>query len=247
MPKHYVVIPAAGVGQRMGASHDGQPLAKQYLQLHGKTLLEHSVTAFLRHADIDLVVVVVAPGDQLSTTVLEDLSCARLKVLDKGGVSRQSSVLNGLKWLSELVLSKLGPEEPAPWVLVHDAARPGLQQETLQRLLDSVHEGGAAGLSGGILALPVVDSLKRAHAGSNLVQDSPSRQDIWVAQTPQMFRLTELSAALQHCEVSQIAVTDEASAIETMGGSVALILGERVNLKITIPEDLQWLEAIWTQ
>jgi 2-C-methyl-D-erythritol 4-phosphate cytidylyltransferase len=252
MPKHFVVIPAAGVGHRMGAQLDGKSLAKQYLLLHGKTLLEHTVMAFLRHPLIDLVVVVVAPDDTQAYSVLQDLlsmkeKTSRLLVLAVGGTNRQSSVLNGLTWLLESQMPESGQTSQNAWVLVHDAARPGLQQLALQRLIDAVHSGVESGFAGGILALPLADSLKRARPGTNLVLDSPSREDVWSAQTPQMFRLGDLKAALEQSEAAGVHCTDEASAIERGGGLVALVRGERRNLKITVRDDLEWLEAIWTQ
>jgi 2-C-methyl-D-erythritol 4-phosphate cytidylyltransferase len=251
MPKHFVVIPAAGIGQRMGATVDGQPLPKQYLLLRGKTLLEHVVRTFLQHPGIDLVIVVVAPGDSLAQAALKDLLAAakyvgRLLLLERGGASRQNTVLNALTWLQAHGMRSGAQPSEQPWVLVHDAARPGLQQSALQRLLDAVHAGVEGGLAGGILALPIADSLKRALPGTQVVKESFSRQDAWAAQTPQMFRLDGLCLALAQCDAAGRVVTDEASAIEMAGGQVALVLGERRNLKVTVPEDLDLLEAMWT-
>jgi 2-C-methyl-D-erythritol 4-phosphate cytidylyltransferase len=246
MPKHYVVIPAAGLGQRMGARDSTEPLPKQYLRLGGKTLLEHCVAAFLAHPSINLVVVAVSPQDERARQIFQ--SSEQVVLVPCGGASRQETVLNALRWLEERVFAQRGtvPGEDS-WVLVHDAARPGLSQEALNRLLEHALGGAGQRCDGAILALPIVDTLKRAHPGSNLVQNSPSRNDMWAAQTPQMFKLSQLKQALMHCSDRVHAVTDEASAMEEMGFTVGLVTGERRNLKVTVPEDMKWLEAIWMQ
>ncbi len=245
MPRHFVVIPAAGIGQRMGAQGEAGPLPKQYLQLGDKTLLEHSVAAFLAHPSIELVVVAVASEDERARQVL--VKADKLALVACGGNSRQETVLNALEWLeARLAGERSGPVLPT-WVLVHDAARPGLSQEALQRLIEQEHQGSEDGWDGAILALPIVDTLKRAQPDSNLVLDSPSRDGVWAAQTPQMFPLAALRLALAECANKRLTVTDEASAMQELGFKVGLVQGERRNLKITVREDLEWLEAMWTR
>jgi 2-C-methyl-D-erythritol 4-phosphate cytidylyltransferase len=243
MPRHFVVIPAAGIGQRMGAQADCGPLPKQYLRLVDKTLLEHSVAAFLGHPSIELVVVAIASEDERARQVLVEDD--RLALVACGGSSRQETVLNALVWLEAQVAQDSAGDVSSSWVLVHDAARPGLTQNALVRLIEHAHLGSKQGWHGAILALPIVDTLKHAHTESNVVLNSPSREGMWAAQTPQMFPLSALRTALAECASRGLTVTDEATAMDEMGFKVGLVQGERRNLKITVPEDLEWLEAMW--
>jgi 2-C-methyl-D-erythritol 4-phosphate cytidylyltransferase len=221
--RHFALLPAAGTGSRM---HADRP--KQYLALAGRTVLEHAVSPFLACGWIDLVVVVVAPGD-VAAARLEGLRDPRVAVVAAGGATRRDSVLGGLRWLQAERAAGLDD-----WVHVHDAARPGLELQALGRL-KAVLEAGA---DGALLAVPVVDTVK--HGIDGTVDATVSRDGLWLAQTPQSFRLGALAAALAR----HAAVTDEASAMETEGVRPALVAGSRRNFKITTDEDLAMMRCL---
>ncbi len=227
--KLWAVVPAAGVGSRM---HSDTP--KQFLTIAGKPILVHSVAALLNCGLIDSVLVVVAPNDSQSESLLQlAFNDKRLQIVHAGGQTRAQTVSNGLTILAQRLRASAND-----WVMVHDAARPGLSQTALHRLISSVKQNQL----GGILALPVTDTLKRSQVvdGQQWIDKTIPRESLWLAQTPQMFRFNCLLKALtEHSHV-----TDEASAIEATGQRVQLIEGERRNLKITVPEDLLQLEAL---
>ncbi|HWV09764.1 MAG TPA: 2-C-methyl-D-erythritol 4-phosphate cytidylyltransferase [Pseudomonas sp.] len=227
LPPFWALIPAAGVGSRMRADRP-----KQYLELGGKSILEHTLGCFLDHPQLRGIVVSLAVDDPFWPT----LACAndpRVLRAD-GGRERADSVLNGL-----LRLSELGADEQ-DWVLVHDAARPNLAQSDLDLLLAELVDDPV----GGLLAVPARDTLKRAGADGR-VRETVDRSVIWQAYTPQMFRLGMLHRALAEALVSDVSITDEASAIEWAGQSPRLIEGRADNLKVTRPEDLHYLERLW--
>jgi 2-C-methyl-D-erythritol 4-phosphate cytidylyltransferase len=223
----WAVIPAAGIGSRMAADRP-----KQYLQLAGKSILEHTLGCFLDHPQLQGVVVSLASDDPY----WPQLPCASDPRIQRaaGGRERSDSVLNGL-----LRLSELGAGEQ-DWVLVHDAARPNLQRADLDRLLSELADDPV----GGLLAVPVRDTLKRIGADGR-VQQTIDRSVIWQAYTPQMFRLQALRDALSAARAAGVAITDEASALEWAGQAPRLIEGRADNLKITRPEDLDWLARRW--
>ncbi|GGP21683.1 2-C-methyl-D-erythritol 4-phosphate cytidylyltransferase [Silvimonas iriomotensis] len=219
------LLPAAGSGSRMGAA-----IPKQYLPLCGKTVIEHTVAALHAVDEIDHVVVVISPDD----TRWDELSWqgfARLKVLRCGGDSRAASVCNGLAALRDDGL------EAQSWVLVHDAARPCISPALVAGMIAELKDDPV----GGILAVPVADTLKAADAGQRIAATRP-RDGLWQAQTPQMFRLQPLHDAL----VSGMGpdITDEASAIEKTGQSPKLVHGSPWNLKVTWPQDLHLASLI---
>ena len=218
-PRHFALIPAAGVGARMGAQGP-----KQYLQLAGKPMLRHVLETFTAIAAIDHVYVVVSAEDGYIASVIDDELAERVTVLRCGGATRQESVRNGLRQMRA---------DEHDWVLVHDAARPGLAAALVERLLAALGEDEV----GGLLALPVVDTLKRAGTDSR-VQATVSREQLWAAQTPQMFRHGLLLRALQEVQ----GVTDEASAIEALGLQPRLIEGSARNFKVTLPQDVALAE-----
>ena len=203
----------------------GKP--KQYLKLRGRSVIEHSINPLMDAPWIDGVVVVLAPGDE---------EFARLALgrhwkvhVATGGVTRAESVLAGLKRVAELARAE------APFVLVHDAARPCLARADLERLRDD-----ATGPQGGLLALPMADTIKRAegtHAASTL-----NRRELWRAQTPQLFRLDLLRGALEDCASRGVDITDEAGAMEAAGYRPRLVPGREANLKVTYPDDLALAE-----
>lgn len=216
------LIPAAGVGTRVA---DDVP--KQYLRLGERTMLEHSINAMLADARIDRVFVIVAPTDSRWQSI--DVDVDRVEFLPVGGAWRAESVRNGL-----IALAARTREDDR--VLVHDAARPCLGEAELSRLIDEVGDDDR----GGLLAIPLTDTLKRGEDG--LVVATLERDGLWCAQTPQMFRVASLRAALS--AESLDGVTDEASAIERNGNFPRLVLGSPTNIKVTTEQDLTLARAI---
>ncbi len=215
------VIPAAGIGTRMGGE-----IPKQYLRLRGQTLLEHSLRAMLRVPGMQSVTLALHPEDT-EAAGLDILCDARVNAVT-GGAERVDSVQAALRAV---------PGTRDDWVLVHDAARPCLRQDDVTRLVDIVLTQG----EGAILALPVVDTVKLADAQGKALR-TLDRNRLWRAQTPQMFRLGELLDALESAQAAGATVTDEASAMEHAGYPVHLVPGAASNLKVTVPEDLQLAE-----
>ena len=220
-PRFHALVPAAGVGARVGAA-----TPKQYLELAGHSLLQWSVGALLAASFIDTVCVVVAPGDTMAGPQVGHWP--RVRVLPVGGATRRDTVLAGLQAAG-------GDWRDNDWVLVHDAARPGLSLAALIRL----HDALAADPLGGLLALPVSDTVKQAQGGDPVVARTLPRDGLWLAQTPQMFRYGPLCAALRAFPD----VTDEAGAIEAAGGRPRLVTGERHNFKVTTRDDLHLMGA----
>ncbi len=222
MAKFHVLIPAAGSGSRMGAD-----IPKQYLPLFGMPLVAHCIELFTRNSRIGSVNIILSADD--IDWQKQAIEIGEKTIIHRcGGETRAATVLNGLSAMQEV-----GDDE---WVLVHDAARPGLTDELLNRLLDSLQDDEV----GGLLAIPLADTLKRAD-GQRRVARTESRESLWLAQTPQMFRYGLLKKALQQ---SGATPTDEAQAIEALGLQPKLVLGELRNLKITYPQDLALAEAI---
>lgn len=227
LPAFWAVIPAAGVGARMAADRP-----KQYLALGQHTLLEHSLGCFLDHPGLKGLVVSLAVDDPY----WPNLACATDPRIQRvaGGIERADSVLNAL-----LYLHGQGADDD-DWVLVHDAARPNLARSDLDNLLRQLGNDPV----GGLLAVPARDTLKRADSNGR-VRETVDRSSIWQAYTPQMFRLGALHRALADSLVADVAITDEASAMEWAGQAPRLIEGRADNLKITRPEDLDWLRQRW--
>jgi 2-C-methyl-D-erythritol 4-phosphate cytidylyltransferase len=221
--RYFGLIPAAGAGERMG---QGTP--KQYLPLLGRPMLYHGVKALLDSGRIGTVFVVLSPGDREFNRHDWNEFGERIAPLFCGGTTRHDSVLNGLVAASSTV-------QPDDWMLVHDAARPCLGQRELLRLLDVLVTDEV----GGILAVPVADTLKRADVAGR-VQSTEARERLWQAQTPQMFR----HGLLLHALGRTAQVTDEAGAVEALGLKPKLVQGSSGNLKVTYAEDLQLAEMI---
>lgn len=222
LPQLFALLPAAGVGARMGAD-----TPKQYLPIHGRPMLWHALQVFERHPRIERIHVVLSPQDGWWAGY-DWSEFGKLNVLRCGGATRAQSVLNGLLALQDELTAD-------DWVLVHDAARPCLKAVLLDRLLDTLVDDPI----GGILAVPLSDTLKRAGTDGRIAETVP-RAGIWGAQTPQMFRHGLL---LQALEGAGPEVTDEASAVEAMGLTPRLVEGDRSNLKVTFPDDLE--VAVW--
>ncbi len=223
----WAVIPAAGVGARMAADRP-----KQYLQLGGRSILEHSLGCFLDHPGLKGLVVSVACDDPFWPS-LQCVADPRIVRVD-GGRERADSVLNAL-----LHLHAQGASDD-DWVLVHDASRPNLSREDLDKLLSELADDPV----GGLLAVPARDTLKRVNKNGRVVE-TVDRSLIWQAYTPQMFRLGMLHRALADSLVADATVTDESSAMEWAGLAPRLIEGRSDNIKVTRPEDLEWLRLRW--
>ena len=225
-PEFVAIIPAAGVGQRMT-----KDIPKQYLQVAGKTLLEHSMQPLLQHAKLQQMIVAIAENDKH----WQQLAISRHEKITKvyGGKLRQHSVFNALKFLAPHIKADA-------WVLVHDAARPCLLASELEQLLIAV--SGHA--TGGILAVPVHDTLKYC-SGDEQIQTTVSRSRLWQAYTPQMFRFGVLYRALQEAIADNRSITDEASAVEALAVPAACVVqGQRSNIKVTQPQDLLLVEKL---
>jgi len=218
------VIPAAGIGTRMQTA-----CPKQYLELQGQTVLEHTLDCFLGHPGIQGIVVVVSPDDGWWPQVRARLVQPVMTVT--GGAERADSVLRGLAFL--LQQPGVSPDQV---VLVHDAARPCLSAADLALMLSAAESCADCGA---LLALPVQDTMKRAGADGRHVACTESRERLWHAQTPQLARLRVLHAALQQALQNGLAVTDEASALEQAGLHPRLLEGRAANIKITRPADLE--------
>ena len=225
--RYWAVIPAAGVGQRMQADRP-----KQYLNLAGKTVLEHSLQPFLTHPAITGVALALQPHDPWFAEL--DIQAPKPLLIAPGGAERCHSVSHAL----EALLASGAQEQD--WVLVHDAARPCLSQTDLNRLIEML-SGEAVG---GILASPVGDTLKRDDGAGQIAQ-TLDRTGVWRALTPQMFRLGILHQALSSAIAAGALVTDEAGAMERAGYAPQLVSGSARNIKITRPEDLELAEFYW--
>ena len=213
-----VIVPAAGQGTRM---RDGQP--KQYLPLNGVPMLQHVLSKMLALGPSRLVVAIASDDEAFAG--LPVASRCRVVV---GGSTRAESVRN---CLDDLDLSA------DDWVMVHDAARPCIRARDISRLVQAVDSDPV----GGILAVPVVETVKRSDDNSR-IDVTVSREGLWLAQTPQMFRFGLLKDALDGAAREGVTVTDEASAIEWMGLAPLLVEGHRDNLKVTTPEDIKLAE-----
>ena len=218
--RYIALIPAAGVGARMAANGP-----KQYIALGGKPMLRHTVDAFVASPLIAHTYVVVSADDPHIDTVVP--ATDRVTVLRCGGASRMESVRNGLAELHGIVAE-------GDWILVHDAARPGLHATLIERLITRTGDHAV----GGLLALPVVDTVKRDVAGQ---VDTIARDGLWLAQTPQMFRYQLLRNALA-AVTDPATITDDASAVEALGLAPLLVEGHPCNLKVTRPDDVRIAE-----
>ena len=233
----HVIIPAAGAGSRMQ-----NVLPKQYILLAGKPIISHTIQVFFNHPRIASIHVALSADDIFWRDLPLD-PASKLKLHYTGGNSRSETVLNTL--LSIQVADD-------DWILVHDAARPGLTHALLDKLLSTLEND----VVGGLLALPVTDTLKFSGENSEVLKTIP-RAHLWQAQTPQMFKYGVLKHALQasmnktkgHAASGGIAnqpfATDEAEAIEALGLKPTLVQGELRNLKITYTQDLAMLEALF--
>ena len=227
----WVIIPAAGVGRRMQTD-----VPKQYLTLNNKTVIEHTINVFISAEFISGIIVAVSAEDEYWSG-LEFKAPQRLHTVE-GGEERCYSVLNALTFLQQ-------EAQPDDWVLVHDAARPCLRAEDLNLLLDKLINHDV----GGILAIPVRDTMKRSRKRSGkrsgesagddvLIEATVDREGLWHALTPQMFRFGLLYQSLEEALSQGKLITDESSALELAGYQPVLVEGHADNIKITQPDDL---------
>jgi 2-C-methyl-D-erythritol 4-phosphate cytidylyltransferase len=223
MTTYGAVVPAAGTGRRFGAA-----IPKQYLPLHGATVLEHSLQLLLNIAQLDRIVVALHPEDE-RWRELPVFADPRIEVV-AGGDERCHSVLSGLQQLER------GGAVPE-WVLVHDVARPCCPRADIERLLAQLAQHPV----GGLLAVPASDTIKRVD-GARQIVETVDRSWLWQAQTPQLFRYRLLLDALSHCLGLGMTVTDEAQAVEALGWEAQVVEGSKRNIKITRPEDLALAE-----
>ncbi|MEK9792772.1 MAG: 2-C-methyl-D-erythritol 4-phosphate cytidylyltransferase [Halieaceae bacterium] len=225
MKSIWAVVPAAGSGRRLGGE-----IPKQYREIAGAPLLEHTLRALLASPDIRGIVVALDPSDRRADAI-SSLSDARVQTV-AGGAERAHSVLAGLDFL-------VGDAADEDWVLVHDAARPCLPVESLNALIDCARQRRA----GAILAAPVSDTLKQVDDTAR-VTHTVDRSTLWRAQTPQLFPLIALRRSLRQCLDEIGEVTDEAMAMEWAGEPVHVVEGPPTNIKVTVEADLAYVEMI---
>ena len=229
MPRYFALIPAAGNGSRLGGE-----TPKQYIEVSGKSLLAHAAATLLIDPRIVKAFVAVSPEDLFAERIAAMPGLEATLVLRCGGATRAETVLNGLR-----EMEKHGVLDN-DWVLVHDAARPCLSAAALNRLIDEI----GTDVVGGILAVPVSDTIKRGDDYQRVTK-TELRAGLWHAQTPQMFRVGTLRNALQNAKLDVI--TDEASAIEAAGMRPKLVMGERQNIKVTYADDIPFVEWLLAQ
>ncbi len=217
--RYWAVVPAAGVGRRMNVD-----IPKQYLEIKGKPLIEHTLGRLLDFPHLEKIVVVLDREDEYHQSI-ELLRNARIQ-LAEGGDERYHSVLRGLRVLLDMA-------DLDDWVLVHDVARPCIRRSDLDWLVNQLHEHPV----GGLLGSPVTDTIKKA-GSDDVVSETVDRQGLWHAMTPQMFRLGMLHDAMAKAIADKMPVTDEASAIEYSGKQPVMVEGHADNIKVTRGTDL---------
>ncbi|AFP85663.1 2-C-methyl-D-erythritol 4-phosphate cytidylyltransferase [secondary endosymbiont of Heteropsylla cubana] len=221
------ILPAAGIGRRMQTA-----LPKQYFIIDNKTLVEHAIDSLLYHPSIREVVVVISVSDRWFHKL--PVACNSRVSIVTGGSIRAESVMAALNYVKNSSVS---------WVLIHDAVRPCLHQDDLCRLLSIT----AYTEIGGLLAIPVRDTMKRSHPGSKIISNTVKREDLWHALTPQIFMRDLLINCLKRGLLERAYLTDEASALEYCGYSPLLIPGRSDNIKVTYPEDLALARFFFNQ
>jgi len=226
-----VIVPAAGVGKRMQAN-----CPKQYLRLNDKTILSHTLSKLLSHPRISQVILALSENDQyfVDSDYVDHPDVIRVS----GGQERVDSVLNGLHAIDT---------DKYPWVLVHDAARPCLSHQDIDNLLETCLLNDC----GGLLASPVRDTMKRGSSSKlaqskscvlSKVENTVERNQLWHALTPQLYKTTELTFAIESSLKQSLIITDESSAMEQVGFASLLVPGSSENIKITHPDDLALAE-----
>jgi 2-C-methyl-D-erythritol 4-phosphate cytidylyltransferase len=240
----HAILPTGGTGSRLGGA-----VPKQLRVLAGKPMLAFALEALIATPEIESIWVGVSPSMHAAGdfAAFQESSSAVLNTkpnyfLPTGGPTRQETVLNTLR-------AMLDADVPGEdWILVHDAARPGITSESIQDLIHGVLDADTGNpLHGGILAMPVADTLKQGIEGGHWIEGTISREAVWQAQTPQMFRLADLYASLESALSDRASVTDEASAVERLGGKPILIKGSTRNFKVTHQADWELMELVLRQ
>ena len=219
------LVPAAGMGRRMGAG-----INKQYLQLGGMPILARTLRHFEDAPFVDLIVPVI-PADEIDfcrEQVVERYGFRKIREIVAGGKERQQSVLNGLRSLNGRADDDI--------ILIHDGVRPFVSQHMVQRSIEVARE-----CDGALVAVPVKDTVKVVEDG--VVTATPLRETLWLAQTPQTFRYGVIRAAHEIADAEQFLGTDDASLVERLNDKVHIVIGDYRNIKITTPEDLVLAEA----
>ncbi len=231
--RYWCVVPAAGVGKRMGSD-----IPKQYLPLGDSTVIQQTLVKLRKIKQIEAVVLCLSSGDEWWASLSGSLTSDQPMIIAPGGKERSDSVLNGLKALA-------GKASENDWVLVHDVARPCVRLDDIQALIEQVSRHSV----GGLLGMPVRDTMKRSTVrergdgnpvGTKIVEvlETVCRDNLWHALTPQMFRYGDLMQAMTDALNANAAITDEASALERLGKQPLMVEGHPDNIKITHPEDL---------
>lgn len=221
--KATVLIPAAGMGRRMGTT-----VNKQYLDLAGKPILAHTLALFDQHPQVEHIYPIL-PADDIDycrQQIIEPYRFSKVRRLVPGGDERQDSVRNGM-----LALAEDGLDQPERIVLVHDGARPLFNPQLLSELIEVIIKQGAC-----IVGVPAKDTIKEIDNG--LISNTPERKRLWQAQTPQGFRYRLLASAFAQAAAEQFLGTDDASLLERFNMPVAILQGDYRNIKVTTPEDL---------
>jgi 2-C-methyl-D-erythritol 4-phosphate cytidylyltransferase len=228
----WAIVPAAGIGKRMQSD-----IPKQYLLLNGRPVIEHTINTLLKNENISGLVIALQPDDTYFSAI--ELTSEKPVVCTQGGKERADSVLNALN-----TLFQTAEFEESDWVMVHDAVRPCLRQQDIDKLVAEVADDE----NGGLLALPVRDTMKRQIAGNTaaIVEQTVDRDNLWHALTPQYFPASRLKNALHKALNDGLLVTDESSAMELAGYTPRLVHGHEDNIKITRPDDLM-LASLYLQ
>jgi len=223
----WAVIPAAGIGRRMQ-----RDVPKQYLEFHGKSVIQHCLERLMSHPAIEGAIVVLRDDDEYWDAL--EIPAGKPLFTTRGGAARHHSVYSGLTTLQY----RVGNDVIA---LVHDAVRPLVSHADLDRVIDAARTQAA----GAILATPVTDTLKLGNEEQEIIR-TVGREGLWRALTPQVFHLQALLNALQAAIDQGLDITDEAMALELQGHAPMLVAGSPQNIKITQPEDLRLAESIWS-
>lgn len=226
----WAIIPAAGIGKRMGME-----IPKQYLNIAQKPIIQYTLESFLTHPKIKGVVLALAPQDPYWSKYADNIACHHKPLLTvDGGDERCDSVLAALKHLNHQ------QKHEDCWVMVHDAARPCLSHKDIDKLISTIDKNDC---DGALLGVPIVDTVKLCE-NNNIVAKTVPRDGLWRAQTPQCFRLQHLIEALEKSQQLAIAVTDESSAMEAIDAKILMVQGNADNIKLTLPEDVAHIERI---
>ena len=223
MENIHLIIPAAGESSRMGST-----TPKQFSNFHGKTILEYVESIFSKLATIKTITIALNKKQKY----IESLNCEfsnKTTLIDCGGSNRSETVLNALSIIGEDIQKK-------DWIMVHDAARVGITESLVNNFIREIVDDKV----GGILAIPALDTVKRVDKKQQIIR-TEKRDEIWLAQTPQMFRFDLLNKALTSFKGNP---TDESEAIEAFGLSPKIVKGSLVNFKITYPDDLMRVEKL---